>query len=85
MLGTPLGEEETTPDGEGAFQHFLHGSIHFTPETGAWETHGAVMDLWGKLGWEKSFLRYPTSDELKLSERDSNPSGATGQFPLKLP
>jgi len=30
---------------------------------GAHEVHGAIRDEWQRLGWERSFLRYPVSDE----------------------
>lgn len=25
--------------------------------------HGAIRDRWASMGWETSFLRFPTSDE----------------------
>ena len=29
----------------------------------AHEVHGAIRDKWASLGWERSWLGYPTSDE----------------------
>ena len=62
-LGNPLGKERTCPDGVGHYRHFQGGSIYWTPETGAFEVHGAIREKWKSLGWEKSFLGYPVTDE----------------------
>ncbi len=62
-LGYPITDETATPDGVGRFNHFQHGSIYWTPATGAHEVHGAIRELWSSLGWETSALGYPTSDE----------------------
>ena len=63
FLGYPLTNETATPDGTGRFNHFQGGSIYWTPATGAHEVHGAIRGLWAQLGWERSFLGYPTTDE----------------------
>jgi uncharacterized protein with LGFP repeats len=64
FLGYPTTDETKTPDGLGRFNHFQGGSIYWTPETGAHEVHGAIRDKWAALGWERSYLRYPTTDEM---------------------
>ena len=64
MLGYPLTDETTTPDGVGRYNHFQSGSIYWTPSTGAHEVHGAIRGLWASLGWERSWLGYPISSEL---------------------
>jgi hypothetical protein len=64
FLGYPLTNENTTPDGVGRYNHFQGGSIYWTPATGAQEVHGAIRSHWASLGWERSFLGYPTSNEL---------------------
>jgi uncharacterized protein with LGFP repeats len=64
FLGQPLTDELGTPDGIGRFNHFQGGSIYWTPETGAHEIHGLIRDKWGSMGFERSLLGYPTSDEL---------------------
>jgi len=69
FLGYPLTDESPTPDGIGRFNHFQGGSIYWTPSIGAHEVHGAIRDKWASMGWERSFLGYPTSDEM------SAPSG----------
>ncbi|MEG3631311.1 LGFP repeat-containing protein [Streptomyces poriticola] len=63
FLGYPVTDELGCPDGVGRFNHFEGGSIYWTPQTGAHEVHGAIRDAWAGIGWENSFLRYPTTDE----------------------
>jgi len=63
FLGYPITDESGTPDQRGRYNHFEHGSIYWTPQTGAHEVHGLIRDKWQSLGWETSFLGYPTSDE----------------------
>ena len=55
--------EAPTPNGAGRFAHYEHGSIYYSPGTGAHEVHGAIRDKWALLGWEQSALGFPTSDE----------------------
>jgi LGFP repeat len=62
-LGYPTTDESPCPDGKGRFNHFEAGSIYWTPQTDAHEVHGAIHEKWSELGWERSFLGYPTSDE----------------------
>jgi uncharacterized protein with LGFP repeats len=68
FLGYPLTNETATPDGVGRFNHFQGGSIYWTPTTGAHEVHGAIRGLWSQLGWERSFLGYPLSNELSTAD-----------------
>lgn len=63
LLGYPITDVTGCPDGRGRYNHFQFGSIYWTPETGAHETHGAIRGLWASMGWERSWLGYPTSDE----------------------
>ncbi len=63
ILGYPITNEMTTPDELGEYNHFERGSIYWTPTTGAHEVHGAIRDKWSSLGWERSPLGYPVSDE----------------------
>ncbi len=64
FLGFPLTDESTTPDGVGRYNHFQGGSVYWTPATGAHEVHGSIRSLYASLGWERSRLGYPTTDEL---------------------
>jgi uncharacterized protein with LGFP repeats len=63
FVGFPLTDETGTPDGRGRFNHFEGASLYWTPETGAHEVHGAIRDTWARMGWERSRLGYPVSDE----------------------
>jgi hypothetical protein len=63
ILGYPTGDEATTPDGIGRYHSFQGGSIYWSPNTGAFEVHGSIREKWGQLGWERSCLGYPISDE----------------------
>ena len=63
FLGYPVTDERVTPDGIGRYNHFQGGSIYWTQQTGAHEVHGAIKDKWASLGWERSYLGYPISDE----------------------
>ncbi|NIH78390.1 choice-of-anchor D domain-containing protein [Amycolatopsis viridis] len=63
-LGYPATDELVAPDGTGRFNHFSKSaSIYWSPSTGAHELYGAIRDRWARLGWEKSYLGYPTSGE----------------------
>jgi hypothetical protein len=66
FLGYPTTDETKPPDGIGRFNHFQGGSIYWKPTTGAHEVHGIIRDRWEALGWEQSFLRYPTSDVMPI-------------------
>jgi hypothetical protein len=68
ILGYPIADEATTPDGIGRYQSFQGGSIYWTPNTGAFEIHGLIREKWGQLGWENSCLGYPISDEEPSSD-----------------
>jgi len=66
FLGYPVTDETGTPDGRGRFNHFQGGSVYWTPQIDAHEVHGAIREKWASLGWERSRLGYPVSDELAL-------------------
>ena len=72
LLGYPVTDETKTPDGVGRFNHFQGGSIYWHPKTGAFEVHGGIRAKWASLGWERSWLGYPLSDEL--------PTGGNARF-----
>lgn len=72
-LGYPTTDETSTPDGVGRYNHFsAGGSIYWTAATGAWSVQGAIRDRWGSLGWERSTLGYPTSDEYGITNGRRN-------------
>ena len=63
-IGDPNGSEQICPDGQGHFQHYSGGSIYWTTGTGAHLIYGLIKAKWANLGWEKSVLGYPSTDEL---------------------
>lgn len=84
VCGYPTTDENTCPDGVGKYNHFTGkgapASIYWTPSTGAWEVHGAIRSTWANMGWERSSLGYPTSDEYTVpgtSDRRNNFQGGT--------
>ena len=62
VLGYPVSDETTTPDGIGRYNNFQNGSIYWTPSTGAWEVHGPIMSRWASIGLGSSVVGYPVSD-----------------------
>ncbi|MCU1237870.1 MAG: hypothetical protein JWP63_5837 [Candidatus Solibacter sp.] len=65
ILGATDGEISPCPDGQGFFRHFWNnGSIYWTPGLGAHAVHGAIREKWASMGWERSFLGYPVTDEI---------------------
>ncbi len=62
-LGYPLSSEQKTPDARGRYNHFEQGSVYWTLPTGAQEVRGAIRKRWADLGWERSALGYPTTNE----------------------
>lgn len=76
FLGAPQISEQTAPDGTGRYRHYAGGSIYWHPLTDAHEVHGFIRAKWAKLGWERSFLGYPKTDETDSS------GGANGRFNL---
>lgn len=69
-FGLPTTDESTTPDGIGRYNHFNGNaaSIYWTPGTGAQALYGDIHAKWASLGWERSYLGYPTSDEVDFPE-----------------
>ncbi|MCF6514561.1 hypothetical protein E9564_22800, partial [Blastococcus sp. MG754427] len=41
-LGFPTTNQTSTPDVDGAYNHFQGGSIYWSPDTGAHEIHGPI-------------------------------------------
>jgi uncharacterized protein with LGFP repeats len=88
-FGYPITDESGTPDGRGRFNHFRailpdgsrpESSIYWTPETGAHEVYGAIRQRWAELGWERSYLGYPTTGERDWFDKDTGKSGRISHF-----
>jgi hypothetical protein len=80
FLGLPLTEELTCVDGKGRFNRFEGGVIYFLPSTGALEVHGAILRRWAALGYERSYLGYPTSDEAPWTNPFDGTTGRVSRF-----
>jgi hypothetical protein len=47
--------------------HTIYGAIRekWAPQTGAHTIYGAIREKWASMGWERSALGFPTSDEFQ--------------------
>lgn len=72
-FGYPYTDETSTSDGRGRYNHFraMHlpgnpeSSIYWTAQTNAHALWGDIRKKWASIGWERSPLGYPTSDEMQ--------------------
>ncbi|MGI4895310.1 MAG: N-acetylmuramoyl-L-alanine amidase [Janthinobacterium lividum] len=62
-LGFPTTDDTMTPNGKGWYNHFQGGSIYWSASTGAHAVSNGFRDTWASLGWETSWLGFPTKDE----------------------
>ncbi len=67
ILGYPITDETTTPDTVGRYNVFQHGSIYWTPQTGAFGVVGRIRDAWAAAGWGGRELGYPISNEYAVT------------------
>ncbi|ULT43680.1 hypothetical protein KRR40_09835 [Niabella defluvii] len=67
-LGTNTTGILTCPDGAGKYQHYVNGSIYWHQATGAHEVHGLIRARWSSMGWERSLLGYPITDETQTPD-----------------
>ncbi|MBF6164335.1 esterase [Streptomyces gardneri] len=70
VLGLPTSEERAPADGRGRFQTFQHGSLYWTPQTGAHMVRGAILEEWAKQGFERGPAGYPIAPEIRTPSRD---------------
>ena len=63
FLGLPMSREMGPLTRGGYGQHFAGGSVYWSPAGGAAVVRGAIRDRWAGLGWENSWLGYPTGEE----------------------
>jgi uncharacterized protein with LGFP repeats/L,D-peptidoglycan transpeptidase YkuD (ErfK/YbiS/YcfS/YnhG family) len=63
-LGYPTTREVCGLTNSGCFQNFQRGSMMWSPATGAQPTWGAIRTRWAELGFENSWLGYPTGREV---------------------
>lgn len=68
VLGSPDGGSKKTISGGGYYQRFQRGTIYWNSVSGAFEVHGGVHIKYMELGYEVSYLGFPTSDTIDLGE-----------------
>jgi uncharacterized protein with LGFP repeats len=66
--------------GTGRLNHFQGGLINWSPQTGAHEVHGAILEKWLSLGGERSYLGRPTTDEEIWVSEKLNTGGRRNRF-----
>lgn len=67
-LRLPITDETRTPDLVGRYNHFsAGGSIYWTSATSAHAVYGAIRTRWSQLGWERSALGYPLTNEYAVT------------------
>ena len=67
FLGKPADVVKRTQDGVGYFRNYQNGVIYYSPNTGAHEVHGQILQKWNELGKETSY-GYPETDEVTLTD-----------------
>lgn len=68
-FGVPTTDESPCLDGVGRSNHFAGGrSIFWHPSSGAHAVWGDIRARWADLGWERSYLGYPTSSEVDFAD-----------------
>ena len=60
----PKTNELTNPDGIGRRTEFQNGPIYWSPQGGAHPVVNVFLAGWGDLGYENSYIGYPTTDEI---------------------
>ncbi|MCK8675029.1 hypothetical protein M1M07_28465, partial [Rhodococcus sp. HM1] len=65
-----LGERTAEGDAAdgGRYVHYTGGSIYWHPTTGAYAIPAALFEKYEQLGWERSYVGYPTERHLVLHE-----------------
>ncbi|RJQ85798.1 PQQ-dependent sugar dehydrogenase [Amycolatopsis panacis] len=67
-IGYPTTDESVTPNGIGRYNHFTgNASLYWSASTRAHLVKGEIRKRWAAMGWEKSYLGLPTSDEYTIS------------------
>lgn len=74
----------------GCYRAFKHGSIHWSPKTGAHATWGAIRWIWKKNNWERGKYGYPTGsarigNDGKLRQKFQRGTITTGVIRTGLP
>lgn len=69
-LGDPVTDERTCPDGVGKNRVYQGGDsiIYWTPKTPAAAVSGENLKKYAQIGYEKSILGYPITNEVKIRD-----------------
>ncbi|RKR30206.1 LGFP repeat-containing protein [Arthrobacter oryzae] len=62
-MGYPTTDEVSLNNG-GVYQGYQGGAIYYSPASGAHMSTGGIRSAWGRLGYERGKMGYPTSDEI---------------------
>jgi len=69
-LGYPTSNEAPLVRG-GVLQDYQHGIMYISPDSrGAHTVAGAILGVWGSIGYERGTYGYPRTDELRNSNGD---------------
>lgn len=82
-LGYPIADEAATPDGQGRFSVFQHGSIYWHPNHGAHVIDGAISLIWKQSGGDAGPYGYPISDVYLDEEANIKQDFSGGSINLK--
>ena len=65
-MGYPTMDQQCGLVGDGCYQtlQYGHGTIYYSPSTGAHTLYGGIKAKWLETGYEWGSLGYPTSDEI---------------------
>ncbi len=69
LIGNPTTDIQMVPGGDGCYRHHQYGSVYWNREAGVHFIMGSIREKWSALGWERSFLKYPVTDELANPDR----------------
>ena len=69
IVGYPTTDDIGSPDGVGRYNHFARGAIYWSPQSGAHVVLGPIEAKWAAVGWERSGLGYPTTDETIAADK----------------
>lgn len=70
-LGKPVTDERTCPDGVGKNRVYQDGKtiVYWTPQTPAAAVTGENLKKYAQIGYEKSVLGYPITNEVKIRDQ----------------
>nr|WP_239476462.1 alpha/beta hydrolase-fold protein [Nocardia arizonensis] len=66
--GYPTAPETKTPTKDGMVQAFEGGPFYYAPRTGAHHVRGLVLNKYAELGYENSWLGFPTAEEAPVKD-----------------